>query len=65
MKKKLAVINIEETFWGRFTSSEQLEDFCRPALIKAAAAQDEMRAKARVLREQREADKKGEDHAPT
>lgn len=62
MGKKRAPPNVEETFWGRFTSSEQLEEFCRPALIKAAAAQDEMRAKARALRE---AQKKGEDHAPT
>lgn len=51
MKKKRPEINIEDTFWGRFKTSEQLEEFFRPALIKAAAAQDKMRAEARALRE--------------
>ncbi len=49
MKKKLPEINIEDTFWGRFKTSEELEEFFRPALIKAAAAQDKMRADAREL----------------
>lgn len=62
MAKKRIPPNVEETFWGRFTSSEQLEEFCRPALIKAAAAQDAMRAKARALRDEK---KKGEDDAST
>lgn len=43
--------DISDTFWGRFKTSEELEDFCRPALEKAAAAQDKMRAQARALRE--------------
>ena len=30
--------DISNTFWGRFKTSEELEDFCRPALEKAAAA---------------------------
>lgn len=51
MKKKLPEINIEDTFWGRFKTSEELEEFFRPALEKAAAAQDKMRAQARALRE--------------
>lgn len=44
-------VDVSQTFWGRFTSSEQLEDFCRPALKRAAAAQDRMRDAARVKRE--------------
>lgn len=51
MKKKRPLINVEDTFWGRFKTSEELEDFCRPALEKAAAAQDKVRAEARALRE--------------
>lgn len=43
--------DISNTFWGRFKTSEELEDFCRPALEKAAAAQDKVRAAARALRE--------------
>lgn len=35
----------------KFKTSEELEEFFRPALIKAAAAQDKMRADARELRE--------------
>ena len=43
--------DISNTFWGRFKTSEELEDFFRPALEKAAAAQDKVRAAARALRE--------------
>ena len=43
--------DISNTFWGRFKTSEELEEFFRPALEKAAAAQDKMRAQARALRE--------------
>ena len=45
------LVDVKQTFWGRFTSSEQLEDFCRPALERAAAAQDRMRAAARAKRD--------------
>ncbi len=55
-------IDVEDTFWGQFKTSEQLEEFFRPALEKAAAKQDEMRAKARALREKQE--KEGDGHAP-
>lgn len=43
--------DISNTFWGRFKTSEELEDFFRPALEKAAAAQDKIRAQARAIRE--------------
>ena len=42
--------DISESFFGRFKTSEELEEFCRPALEKAARMQDEIRAKARELR---------------
>lgn len=56
MKKKRPLISVEDSFWGQFKTSEQLEDFCRPALEKAAAMQDELRAKARALREAKAAE---------
>lgn len=62
MKKKLP--EVEDTFWGRFSSSEQLEDFCRPALERAAAAQDKMRAAAQALREAKTAAASDEKPGP-
>lgn len=51
MKKKRPLINVEDSFWGQFKTSQELEDFCRPALEKAAAAQDKLRAEAKAKRE--------------
>lgn len=41
---------------ARFKASEELTEFCRPALEKAARMQDEVRAKARALREAKAAE---------
>lgn len=48
MKK---AIEVEDTFWGQFKTSEQLEEFFRPVLEKAAAMQDKLRAEAKAKRE--------------
>lgn len=46
---------LEAHFMARFKTSEELTEFCRPALEKAARMQDEVRAKARALREAKRA----------